>query len=1294
MRKRIGWVLAGVVAMALGARLAGSSQQPNDLPPWQDLNVLSANKEAPHAEFASFDTPAQAARVSLEHSPYARSLNGIWKFHWVGKPADRPLSFHSPTFDDSNWTTIDVPSCWEMRGFGTPIYTNITYPFPKNPPRIADDFNPVGSYRTRFTVPTEWGSRRVLLRFEGVYSAFTLWVNGKKVGYSEDSKGPAEFDVTESVKPGENLLAVEVLRWCDGSYLEDQDMFRYGGIFRDVWLVSKPSIQIRDFSVVTDLDDVYRDSDLTVGFDIANRSEQPSGPLTVEAALYDATGRRISGAGGTAAVDPIQPGRENRVVLRSKVVAPALWTAETPYLHTLVATLRRDGNILEVVSTRVGFREVTIRDGRFLINGTAVKLLGVNRHEHDPDNGRTISYGRMLQDIRLMKQFNINTVRNSHYPNDRRWYELCDRYGLYVIDEANIESHGMGYDPKTSLGNNPAWLETHLDRTRRMVATRRNHPSVVIWSLGNEAGPGSNFAAAGRWVRGNDPTRPVHYERDNSVADVESTMYPGVDYVVQAGKSASTKPFFVCEYAHAMGNAVGNLREYVDAFRKYDRIVGGCIWDWVDQGLRRKTPDGKGWYWAYGGDFDDFPNDGNFSCNGLVPPDRSATPKLYEVKKVYQPFSISSAEPSSGRFTVRNHYSFLDLRDFAIAWSLQEDGRVLAQGKLGVVDCAPLGQQTVSFALPRSMPKPGAERFLTLRIRARKASLWAPAGHEVAWQQFRLESNPNPAQLVRIDSKRNAAWAFDTRRFPADRLAIRRTDRKFLAVFNRRTGVLERYAPDGTTLLGGTGMRLNVTRALVDNDVWLRDAFVKSGMAQLQPICRSLTTRQGNDKRLLVVMSDVDWLGPKGIGFRQSVQYTLVPDGSILIDQTLTAIGNVPALPRLGMRWTVPATHTGFNWMGRGPSESYPDRKEAMDVGVWRGRVTDQYVSYVRPQENGNKEDCRWSALLDSKGSGLLVVSEDGPMAMAASHFLPEDLDAARHRQGQERRFNRLIPRKEVFFTVDWKQMGLGGASCGPEPLGPYLCRPTVARMRFSLRPVRLNSGSLTAQARLRLPVVGPPTVERDQAGMVHIRHPQPDASIRYTVDGSRPGTNALRYTGPFFHPGKGQITAIAGVAGLPASEPVQTALEVIFPVEPVNVRPEQVTADSVESGEGEVFHAVDNNPDTFWHTEWSKSSPAGPHFLTFQFGAPVPVVGFEYTPRQGNKNGRIADWAFESMQADGTWAEIGRGRFPADDQPVRVLFDKASNAKSHRFRALSELEGQPWASIAEIKLLRPAEPR
>jgi beta-galactosidase len=436
----------------------------------------------------------------------------------------------------------------------------------------------------------------------------------------------------------------------------------------------------------------------------------------------------------------------------------------------------------------------------------------------------------------------------------------------------------------------------------------------------------------------------------------------------------------------------------------------------------------------------------------------------------------------------------------------------------------------------------------------------------------------------------------------------------------------------------------------------------------------------------------VDWLGPKGIGFRQDVRYTLLPEGAILVEQTLTAVGDVPALPRLGMRLSVPATANGFHWLGRGPSESYPDRKEAMDVGLWRGKVADQYVPYVRPQENGNKEDCRWSALVNARGDGLLVVAEDAPMAMAASHYLPEDLEGARHRQGQERRLNRLIPRPEVYFTVDWKQMGLGGASCGPEPLGPYLCRPTVAHMRFSLRPARRSSGSLAKQARLRLPVVVSPSIVRDEDGMVRITHPQPDAVIRYTVDGTKPGPSSPLYAGAFFLPAEARVNAIAGLKGLPASEPTESILPAIVPVRKISVKPEQVSADSVEPGEGEAANAFDDNPDTFWHTEWSRRSAEGPHFLVVELGSSTRLAGFEYLPRQGNPNGRVAAWTFERLLANGEWETVAAGRFPSTDQRTRVIFETPATATAFRLRAISEQAGEAWASVAELKLLAPVD--
>ncbi|MFM7320581.1 MAG: glycoside hydrolase family 2 TIM barrel-domain containing protein, partial [Armatimonadota bacterium] len=924
----------------------------------------------------------------------------------------------------------------------------------------------------------------------------------------------------------------------------------------------------------------------------------------------------------------------------------------------------------------------------FLVNGVPVKIRGVNRHEHDPDTGRTIGLGRMLQDIRLMKRFNINTVRCSHYPNDRQWYELCDRYGLYVIDEANIESHGMGYDPATSLGNNPVWLESHLDRTQRMVATHRNHPSIILWSLGNEAGPGSNFAATSAWIRANDPTRPIHYERDNAVADVDSTMYPGVDGVVAEGRRKSEKPFFVCEYAHAMGNAVGNLKEYVDAFESSPRNMGGCIWDWVDQGLRTRTPDGKGWFWAYGGDFDDRPNDGNFCCNGLVPPDRATTPKLYEVKKCYQPVAMRMPDTSVGKVLVRNRHAFLNLNRFTIQWNVQEDGETVARGTIGTVDFPPGEERELSIALPRRKARPGSESFLTFSVRTREASSWAGAGHEVAWEQFALPKQAPPAPFLSMRRGSNARWVQDTRRFDAGRLALRRTSTRFLAVFDRKTGTLVQYAPEGKVVLGGNGLRLNLYRALTDNDSWMRQAFVQSGLGWLQPVCRSLRWSNPGAARMATVEAQVDWLGAKGSGFRQSATYTFFPDGTLLFDQTLEPVGALPSLPRIGMRFTAPASLKQFRWFGRGPSESYPDRKQAMDIGLWRGSVADQYVPYIRPQENGNKEDCRWSAIVDSRGRGLIIAAEDGPTAMSASHFLPEDLDGARHRQGQERRLLPLVPRANVFVNIDWKQMGLGGASCGPIPLGRYLCRPGTVHMRFSLRPYSPDKGSLASVARRRIPIVVPPTVVRDEAGNVVLSHPDPDAAIKWTTDGSTVGSGSERYTGPMFAPGAITIEAKAGVRGLPASAPVRVSLPAMTPVRRLDRARWKVEADSVEEAEGEPIHAIDGDPDTFWHTEWSRRSPAPPHSLTIDLGVEEVIAGFEYVPRQGNPNGRVAGWAIDVAGTDGVYRTVGEGRFPPGDEKRRVLFASPAPASRIRFRVLSEGAGGPWASVAEFEPL------
>lgn len=1054
--------------MVTTANAAPNGAASNALPDWEDPAIFARNKEAPHATLRPYAS-AEAARAAVrspgadarEGSSFVQLLNGGWKFHWVGKPDDRPTGFHRPDFDVSGWNTIPVPSVWEMHGYGIPIYTNITYPHPANPPYIPHEYNPVGSYRTEFEISEEWAARPLFLHFGGVYSAMYVWVNGEMVGYSEESKTPAEFEISKYARPGKNTLAVEVYRWSDGSYLEDQDMFRFSGIFRDVTLVSRAPVHVRDAALETRFDADYRDATLNLAAKVRNLGPDAADGYTVALELWDAAGSAVLPAPVTAKAEAVPSGGEATVSLRAPVKRPRQWSAEDPYLYTALVTLRdAAGNAVEVTPFLVGFRQVEIRDAQLLVNGRPIKIRGVNRHEHDPDTGRYVSRERMLEDILLFKRHNINTVRTSHYPNDPHWYDLCDRYGVYVIDEANIESHGMGYDLNRSLGNKPEWEAQHVDRTVRMVERDKNHPSIIMWSLGNEAGSGVNFVAAAKAARGVDASRPLHYERMNEVADVDSTMYPSVEALIREGEKDSSRPFFVCEYAHAMGNAMGNLKEYWDAMDAYPRLIGGCIWDWVDQGLRKYTdeapgPDGeRRWYYAYGGDYDDKPNDGNFCANGIILPDRQITPKLLEVKKVYQPIQIEAEDLNAGSIRVRNKDAFTDLKDYEIRWTLTGDGTVLQSGALDAVAAPPGEFRSIIIPVKRPELKPGAEYFLRVSFHTRARSNWAEAGHEVAWQQMAMPwaapavKRPSAGGELRVEERGGLVTVAGA---------------GFEAVFRRAGGSLSSLSYGGRRVLAGEGPRLNVYRALVDNDVWLRDAFFKSGLSQLPHRVESFgVERDGADT--VRVRVRMDERGFKGTGFMHDVTYTITTDGAIHVANAFTPVGDLPALPRLGVKMTLDGALGNLTWFGRGPHESYRDRKESADIGLYSGSVADQFVEYVRPQENGGKEETRWAALTDAAG-GLLVVA-DGLMSLTASHFTAEDLDLARHRNGEERRFNRLRPREEVILCLDYEQMGLGGASCGPPPMEKHRLQAEPVTFGFTLRPYRPALGALAEVAR------------------------------------------------------------------------------------------------------------------------------------------------------------------------------------------------------------------------------------
>ncbi len=1265
-------------------------------PDWENERVIAIHKEPPRATGVSFPDAqsaigaysmrtAQDALKKWRNSPFYRCLNGRWKFHWVKSPDERPADFYKTDFDVTGWDDILVPSNWEIQGYGTPIYSNVRYPHLRQPPRIIgsvpEDFtaarepNPVGSYRTVFTVPKDWGGREVFIHFEGVSSAFYLWINGHKVGYSEGSRTPAEFNITRQLNAGQNVLAAEVYRWSDGSYLEDQDFWRLSGIFRDVYLFSTPRVQLRDWFVLGDLDDEYKDAQVTITARVRNLSSDRAS-RRVRATLVDAEGRKTPlGQSEPATIDP---GGEAKIELSSDVSSPLKWTSETPHLYTVVLELlNADGRTTEVKACRFGFRKVELKDRQFLVNGVSIKLKGVNRHEHDPDRGHAVEIGSMIRDIELMKQNNINTVRTCHYPDHPLWYDLCDLYGLYAIDEGNVESHGMGYGRET-LARVESWKTAHVDRNVRMVQRDKNHPCIVIWSLGNEAGGGPNFEAAAQAIREIDTSRPLHYERMNFVADIDSVMYPSVDGLIGQGRSDSPKPFIMCEYAHAMGNAIGNLQEYWDAIETYPRLIGGCIWDWVDQGLRKYTgrtnADGsKEWFFAYGGDYGDRPNDNNFCCNGVVDPDRSVTAKLHEVKKVYQyvGFTLGEVKDDSVTVNLTNKYFFTNLSNFTLKSQLMEDGRVLTRGLQTLGSIAPGESESVTLRLLESKRKlkPGAEYFLNVSVTQDRDELYAKAGHVVACEQFKLPLDVPEAPSLDLDS------------LPPLRLTdqgdeITVTRRNFTAVFSRSSGTLSSLSYyDVEVLAKGGGPRLNLFRALVDNDNWLRRNVGQSGLRNLTYSVKDVSAEK-LAAGIVRVRCTVDCAGRSGDGMIHTATFTVFGNGAIDVSNQVEPYGGLSVLPKLGVSLVLPKAFDTLTWLGRGPHESYVDRKRSADVGLYSGSVADQYERYVRPQENGNKTDVRWAALRSKKGKPLpvvtnLVVVTDGTYSISVHHNTAEDYDQARH-------IDKFVPRDEVYLCIDAAHMGLGGASCGPRPMNKYTLTAQPTRFRYSLRRTTLD-------ARIQLPNLGAPLVTRDKGGMLSIESTA-SGKVEYRLNGGA----WTAYTRPFEHIEEGTLEARVNLDKGLVSDTARVEFAKIVPLQELDKSTWKVThVDSVEPGEGEVGHAIDNDPATFWHTNWSSTREKHPHEIQIDLGRTVRLLGFTQLPRQDMSHGRIREYEFYVSPDGKQWGSaVSAGRFPNDGQLQSVQFDKPVAGRYIRLVALSEWSREYYTTIAELDVM------
>ncbi len=1062
-------------------------------PEWEDETVNGINKKKAHCSYIPYATVAQALADVPERSPYVLNLNGAWKFHWVKHPDLRPVSFFQEDYNDTWWDDIEVPSSWQLKGYGIPIYSNVRYPHGANPPFILDNKvpetytkfeypNPVGSYRRHFELPADWDGRRIFLHFSAVESAMYLWVNGMQVGYSEDSRLPAEFDISAYVKPGRNTIAVEVYQWSDGSYLEDQDFWRMSGINGNVFLYATPLLHLRDYWLKTELSADFSRADLILESTFSNYGA--AGAHTLELYLLG-YGQAFAGA-QPLMVRTLRPGAmetELRMEWRATVAKPRLWSAEQPNLYTaLLITKDSSGQTLMVQRTDIGFRKIEIRDQQLWVNGKSIKIKGVNRHDIDPWDGRTVSRASMQRDVELFKQFNINTVRTSHYPNDPYFYSLCDRYGIYMIGEANVESHGMGYGEK-SLGHIKSWQQAHVDRVMNMVERDKNHPSVIIWSLGNEAGPGINFEAAAAALKKRDPERPIHYERYNEVADIESVMYPEVEWLEEQGRKTDPKPFLMCEYAHAMGNAVGNLQEYWDVIYASKRLIGGCIWDWVDQGLYKEIPGQPGAYFlAYGGDFGDRPTDWNFCANGLTTADRKITPKMEEVKKVYQNVRIEAADLRAGKVRIHNLYQFTNLKQFAGEWLLSEDGEVLQSGQFRA-DVPPGGQKIMQIPFLQPLLKPGTEYFLELRFALDKDEPWASRGHIVAREQLALPFPVPPAPT--LDSASFFPLSLETK---GDQLII--SGREFQVVFHSKIGAITDWMHNGYALIQthpeaiygvkpetrlihwntNTGKRLaglrpNIFRAPVDNDYVFGEGpgpvWQDQQLWNLKDTVLRFDARQ-NSPQSIAVNIELESVAPKGYTLRTEIVYTIWGNGYIDVEATFHPQKVDWQLARLGFLLEMPPGFEQVHWLGAGPHENYRDRNRSAFIGRYTRSVSDMTEAYIRPQDMGNRSQVRWFAIADHRGRGLQFVAE-GVFHFSALHHLPYDLDQANHP-------HELVSRPETIITIDAEQNGLGGGSCGPGPMQRYVLTAAPLRFGFSMRPFEVGRDALMDSGRVRMP--------------------------------------------------------------------------------------------------------------------------------------------------------------------------------------------------------------------------------
>ena len=1257
------WPCAWAQHNPLGGFAYGDKEAPTGKE-WESVEELALNKEYPRAYFFSFDNEAQAAQVRPEKSPYWLSLNGQWRFHWCKTPDERPKDFYKTNYDASGWDMTPVPSNWNVQGiqkdgklkYGLPIYVNQPVIFyherkvddwrqgvMRTPPQTWTTYeyrNEVGSYIRYFEVPREWKGREVYIDFDGVDSFFYLWINGKYVGFSKNSRNAASFNISKYLKKGQNKLAVEVYRNSDGSFLESQDMFRLPGIFRTVALRSTPKVQIRNLNVLTDTDNLS-DWQLKVTAEVRNLGKKEAKDYRLQYAvykniLYKDDAQKVDALQATSEVQAVAPNAIEKVSAAIDVKQPDMWSAEAPNRYVLVAQLvDKKGKVIEAASTYFGFRKVEIKEtkaeddsfgnaGRyFYVNGKPIKLKGVNRHETHPEQGHVVTHAQMEEEVMLMKRANINHVRCSHYPPDPYWFYLSDKYGIYLEDEANIESHEYYYG-KESLSHPKEWEKAHTARVVEMVEAAYNSPSIVIWSLGNEAGPGQNFVTAYNHLKTLDTSRPVQYERNNDIVDMGSNQYPSVAWVKGAatGKYDIKYPFHISEYAHSMGNAVGNLADYWEAIESSNYICGGAIWDWVDQALTNYTPDGKP-YAAYGGDFGDFPNDGQFVMNGIIFADRSVKPQYYEVQKVYQ--NIKVKKLSFDTFQITNKSYFEPMEGYEGVWKLYRNGELVEERSFDVSPLKPQKKGVVTIAPKRMDSK--SEYIVVIEFRQAADKPWAKQGFVQAREQFVIQEAGQKPAIATV------AEGSALELSPDQKMIV---GKDFSVMFDFDKGTIETLRYGNNTIIENSGLALNAFRAFTNNDRWAYQQWFAKGLHNLQhkalaksvkanadgsysysftvqsqaPNAAKIEGGTASGRNKIVELTDRPFTDAD-FRFVTNQVFTVYPDGSIEVQASIASNDDFVNLPQLGYLVTMPKTYFRFTYYGRGKQDNYPDRKSGAFLGIYESDVLKEAGNFPKPQDVGHHQDSRWAALTNMRGAGAIFVGTQ-PMDVAALPYTAQEMTLAGHP------FELPNP-SATYLQLNIATTGVGGNSCGPTPLQRDRVMATQHRFGFIIRP---------AQEKLT------------QAANVSA------------------STEA-----PAFAPGLINRSTIP--------------MKVIF-------------ASSEEVGAGNATHLVDGNPNTIWHSAYSVTVAKHPHWVDFDLSKEVSFKGISYLPRTDEAgNGDVKDFSISVSDDAKTWKEVHKGSFSQNrGTPQQVLFKSPVKVRYVRFTALSEQYGQDFASGAEFGLI------